>query len=63
VNLETAFIPCPYCGQPFEAEVDISAGDQDYVEDCPVCCRPIEFRLHVGLDGTLESVRVARDDE
>lgn len=39
-------ITCPYCGERFEAFVDTSAGDADYVEDCPVCCRPIEMHLH-----------------
>lgn len=63
MNLESALITCPYCGEPFEAELDLSAGGQDYVEDCPVCCRPIELRMRVGFDGALESITVARDDE
>ncbi len=42
-------IDCPYCGETFDAAVDLSSGDMDYVEDCPVCCRPIEMRLR--LDG------------
>lgn len=32
---------CPYCGEPLEFALDPSAGDQVYVEDCQVCCRPI----------------------
>lgn len=36
---------CPHCGEPVTALVDTSAGAQDYIEDCEVCCRPI--RLHV----------------
>lgn len=43
-------ITCPYCGERFEAIVDASAGDADYVEDCPVCCRPILLHLHGGDD-------------
>jgi hypothetical protein len=29
------------------ALLDLSAGDQEYIEDCPVCCRPITFELQV----------------
>ncbi|NUO73589.1 MAG: CPXCG motif-containing cysteine-rich protein [Frateuria sp.] len=42
-------VQCPYCGEPIELLLDASAGDQSYVEDCPVCCRPINVR--VGVDG------------
>ena len=50
-------ITCPYCGERFEAIVDASAGDAEYVEDCPVCCRPIE--LHLSVDG--DDVRLDAD--
>ena len=43
--LETEDYSCPYCGEPAEAVLDLSAGDQTYIEDCPVCCRPIVFTL------------------
>lgn len=39
--LPTADIHCPYCGESIEVIVDDSAGDQRYIEDCQVCCRPI----------------------
>ena len=45
--LETVFVCCPYCGESFDTIVDVSAGSQDYIEDCYVCCRPIEFRVSV----------------
>ena len=36
---------CPYCGEPLTLEVDEYGGRrQSYVEDCAVCCRPIEVR-------------------
>lgn len=32
---------CPHCGEPIEIALDPSAArEQEYVEDCPVCCRP-----------------------
>ena len=40
---------CPFCGEPISVLVDLSAGDQEYVEDCQVCCRPLV--LEVSLDG------------
>ena len=32
---------CPYCGEVVDLILDPGSGArQDYVEDCPVCCRP-----------------------
>lgn len=59
--LETQDYQCPYCGEPVEAVLDLSGGDQQYVEDCPVCCRPILFDLcSDGVDWTL-AVRTEND--
>ncbi|MGE8385923.1 MAG: CPXCG motif-containing cysteine-rich protein, partial [Pseudomonas putida] len=30
-----------------ETTVDLSGGDQEYIEDCQVCCKPIRFVLQV----------------
>lgn len=35
-------IRCPYCAEPMEIVLDLSAGDQSYVEDCQVCCQPMQ---------------------
>ena len=59
----TQSVRCPYCGERFETVVDISAGNQTYVEDCYVCCRPILFQLMVSPDGALEEIVVRRDDD
>ena len=48
--LETALYDCPYCGETVETTVDLSGGDQTYIEDCQVCCRPISFSLQVHGD-------------
>ena len=41
---------CDACGEEIDVVVDSESGrDQEYVEDCPVCCRP--HRLRVRLDG------------
>ncbi|WP_434773367.1 CPXCG motif-containing cysteine-rich protein [Pseudomonas entomophila] len=54
--LEEAFYDCPYCGEAVTTSVDLSGGDQTYIEDCQVCCRPIVFTLQVqGHDWSLET--------
>lgn len=59
--LENEMIHCPYCGEPVEVLLDLSAGDQQYIEDCQVCCRPIIFNLATnGEEWTLD---VRAEDE
>ena len=60
--LTPADISCPYCGESIEILLDASAGDQRYIEDCQVCCRPIEFGLEVDDAGTLASLETRRSD-
>ena len=59
--IEPLVIHCPYCGEAFESQVDTSGGSQRYVEDCAVCCRPIEVHLRVDDDGELLGVDIATD--
>ena len=59
--IESRTIRCPFCGERFEALVDASAGDADYVEDCPVCCRPIELHLRTGADGEIDGLDADRE--
>ena len=61
--IETARAECPYCGEFIEATVDCSCGTQDYIEDCPVCCRPIEYRAEVDVDGQLQTLYARREDD
>lgn len=44
-------VRCPYCGEALDLVVDASAGAQRYVEDCAVCCRPIEVVVDVDAEG------------
>jgi len=44
-------ISCPYCGETITILVDDSLPEQQYVEDCQVCCRPIVFDVVVDADG------------
>ncbi len=47
-------IECPFCGEPGEVAADYDPnepGDQVFVQDCGVCCRPWTVVAHVGYDG------------
>ncbi|SCZ64909.1 CPXCG motif-containing cysteine-rich protein [Thiohalomonas denitrificans] len=53
---------CPYCGEPLELVIDPSVAEQDYIEDCEVCCRPLRV-LVSGAGGQSLRVEVRREDE
>ena len=55
-------VQCPYCGEHFETAIDLSSGSMSYIEDCQVCCQPIEFRLEVAVEGTAARLQVGRGD-
>ena len=57
---EFVTIQCPYCGEGFETAVDLSAGSFTYVEDCQVCCQPIELAGEVDDAGALLGVTASR---
>jgi transcription elongation factor Elf1 len=41
---------CPYCGEEISMLLDLSVGRQTYIEDCEVCCKPIEISFTVEDD-------------
>jgi hypothetical protein len=61
VFTDIARIQCPYCGESIEIIIDGSVEQQNYIEDCSVCCRPIELSVVVSEDEV--SVNAKRDDE
>ena len=51
---------CEACGEKIIIAIDRSAGtSQEYVEDCPVCCRP--HVIHVKVDADEISVWAMRE--
>jgi len=44
-------VSCPDWGEHIDILVDGSLPEQEYVEDCQVCCRPILLRVMVDADG------------
>lgn len=57
----TVNVTCPYCGESIDLVVDVSAGTQTYVEDCSVCCQPMDVSVEVDAQGGYD-VRVERGD-
>ena len=53
-------IECPYCGERFDTLVDAGSGAATYIEDCQICCQPIEFELRVDSRGAVTSLSVRR---
>jgi hypothetical protein len=60
-ELEVYRDSCPYCGEVIELLIDSSSGEQCYVEDCSVCCNPIDIRLSFDMEGEI-SVGMIRQD-
>ena len=55
-------VRCPYCGERLDLAVDITGGERAYIEDCEVCCRPIECGIELETSGALRALRVQRID-
>jgi len=49
--LKSKNIDCPYCGEDIEIIIDCSIDSQDYIEDCSVCCRPINLTIIINTEG------------
>jgi hypothetical protein len=39
--LEDHNATCPHCWETISLTLDLSVPEQSYVEDCPVCCKPM----------------------
>jgi hypothetical protein len=59
---EFVAIRCPWCGERLETHVDLTEGGRTYIEDCQVCCRPMELTVELEDNGALAAVRVQRLD-
>jgi len=50
---QTHSITCPHCWETITVWLDLSVSPQSYIEDCPVCCRPIELSFEADGDRLL----------
>ncbi|MBL4796712.1 MAG: CPXCG motif-containing cysteine-rich protein [Oleispira sp.] len=55
-------IECPYCGETIEILIDSSDMEQPYIEDCQVCCKPINILVSESANGELEVSVCSEDD-
>lgn len=59
----TTWVTCPYCGEEIELVVDPGGGAvQQYVEDCEVCCRPIQLTVSWDAEGNAHADAGTDDD-
>ena len=61
-ELKTMTITCPNCGEYIEILVNAEDEGDTYIEDCEVCCSPINITVIVDEDEELR-VEVHSDDD
>ena len=60
--VEGVYFSCPYCGEQISMSLERFSGSQSYIEDCEVCCCPIEISYTVS-DGEIFLNQVSRLDD
>ena len=50
-------VTCPHCGEPIQLTLDLSVSAQSYIEDCPVCCKPM-LVAYSAADGEIAAISV-----
>lgn len=48
---------CPHCWETINLTLDLSVPEQSYIEDCPVCCRPM-LVSYAATDGEVAEFHV-----
>lgn len=59
--LETVSALCPLCGEPIELVIDCSVVEQQYTEDCQVCCAPMLISVLVDEHGVPSATLAAEN--
>lgn len=54
--VDSVTVRCPWCGERYASRAEPAARVQQMVEDCTVCCQPIELTLR--LDASTGSIDV-----
>ena len=61
--MEELIIACPYCGELIDLLIDGSIEEeQEYYEDCSVCCSPILCVQSIGEEGKIKLI-VKKDND
>jgi hypothetical protein len=53
---------CPYCCEAIGIAIDLTDGSRTWIEDCQVCCRPMQITMATSERGELADVRADRLD-
>jgi hypothetical protein len=59
--LEETQITCPFCWEQLTVLLDLSIPEQEYIEDCQVCCQAITLS-YTSVDGILGTISADRSD-
>jgi len=43
--MDEYFFQCPYCWEQISMLIDVSQPNQSYIEDCEICCNPIQVSI------------------
>ncbi len=54
-------LTCPHCGESINLTLDLSVPEQSYIEDCPVCCKPMRVS-YSSSDGEVDRLEAEADD-
>ena len=54
-------VQCPNCWETVNLTLDLSVPEQSYIEDCPVCCRPMMVS-YSSVDGEVAEISVEASD-
>lgn len=61
-NEQEYFFQCPYCFQSISMVFEELYGEQSYIEDCEVCCRPIQVSYQT-KDSEITNFKAQRLDD
>ncbi|MCK4865445.1 MAG: CPXCG motif-containing cysteine-rich protein [Gammaproteobacteria bacterium] len=59
--LQTHNLNCPYCGEEIQLIIDCSILEQKYIEDCQVCCQPIN--IFISIENDTVQIHIASENE
>jgi len=60
--LETVQVQCPYCGEIMELQIERAEEEQELIEDCPVCCKPVTVVVTSSDNGIISAEARHEDD-
>ena len=52
---------CPYCGQFNECEIDAAEIGQVLIQDCQICCQPIEIEAQYDPNSATFFIQIHTD--